>query len=330
VEAHQCDNNWPAETPVARAAIFTPTLLASITIEELNGAADIHLHAAGQGMWIARMLVELGIRTSLCGPVGGEIGDLLPQLAGAERVDLRWVSVNASSGAYVHDRRTGEREPLAAMPAGPLNRHELDELYGIFLSEAVDAQICVLAGPSDPGVLPDDTYERLARDVRGLGSHVVADLSGGPLAAALSGGVPLVKVSHEQLLTDGLAASDGVKDLLEAMRSLQDLGAQNVVVSRAERPALALVGSRAFCVSSPALQRVDHRGAGDAMTAGMAASLARGENFDQALSLGAAAGAVTVTRHGLASGRRETIERLARLVSVRPLKGNGDESTGHE
>ena len=60
------------------------------------------------------------------------------------------------------------------------------------------------------------------------------------------------------------------------------------------------------------------RGAGDSMTAGIAAALARGEGFDVALRLGAAAGGLNVTRHGLASGHRQEIERLAAHVALRP------------
>ncbi len=56
------------------------------------------------------------------------------------------------------------------------------------------------------------------------------------------------------------------------------------------------------------------------MTAGIAVALARGEDAEQALRRGAAAGAVNVTRHGLASGRRETIDRLTERVEVRPLQ----------
>jgi 1-phosphofructokinase len=48
----------------------------------------------------------------------------------------------------------------------------------------------------------------------------------------------------------------------------------------------------------------------------MAAALARGDTFEDALRLGAASGAVNVTRHGLASGRRDTIEMVAEQVRV--------------
>jgi 1-phosphofructokinase len=63
------------------------------------------------------------------------------------------------------------------------------------------------------------------------------------------------------------------------------------------------------------------RGAGDSMTAAIAAALARGDGWEDALRLGAAAGSLNVTRSGLATGRRREIEMLARHVDLRPLDG---------
>ena len=53
------------------------------------------------------------------------------------------------------------------------------------------------------------------------------------------------------------------------------------------------------------------------MTAGIAVGLGRGLGLPDAVRLGAAAGALNVTRRGLGTGRRDQIERFARRVSVR-------------
>ncbi|MFD7659239.1 PfkB family carbohydrate kinase, partial [Actinosynnema sp. NPDC059797] len=64
------------------------------------------------------------------------------------------------------------------------------------------------------------------------------------------------------------------------------------------------------------------RGGGDSVTAGLAVGLARGMSLDQALRLGAAARALTLTRHGLGTGGGETVRHLAELVHLKPV---GDE-----
>src|SRR5207245_2184540 len=98
------------------------------------------------------------------------------------------------------------------------------------------------------------------------------------------------------------ANSDDPADLLLAIDALAKAGAANVIVSRADEPAVALADGRLVEIRAPAFERLDHRGAGDAMTAGVAAALARGSDIESALRLGAAAGALNATRHGLATG----------------------------
>jgi hypothetical protein len=109
----------------------------------------------------------------------------------------------------------------------------------------------VLGGPTAPDVIPADTYRRLAADLRRAGRTVVADLSGEPLRAALEGGVTVLKVSHEELVADGLAESDSIDDLMAAMLASRRTGAGRVVVSRAGRPALATVGDAIIEVTAP-------------------------------------------------------------------------------
>ena len=77
---------------------------------------------------------------------------------------------------------------------------------------------------------------------------------------------------------------------------------------------------RLFAVAGPSVEAVDPHGAGDSMTAGVAAALARGEDLDSAVRLGAAAGGLNATRRGLATGIRSDIERLMEHVVIGPLE----------
>ena len=311
----------PARTP--SAFVFAPSPLLTVTIEAVGEGAEIHLHAGGQGVWITRMIAALGLPVSLCGTFGGESGSVIAPLIEREGIALRRIESGGANGAYVHDRRSGERRSVAEMPAGPLSRHEVDELYGVALVGGLEADVCVLGGPAGPDVLPADTYRRLAADLADNGRTVVADLSGEPLRAALDGGLALLKVSHEELIDDGWANGARASDLVAAMEALVEAGARNVLVSRAEEPALALFEGRLLTVSTPLLHTVDRRGAGDSMTAGLVVGLARGRGLEDAARLGAAAGSLNVTRHGLATGSRDEIERLASLIDVAPLELDG-------
>jgi 1-phosphofructokinase len=277
------------------------------------------VHPGGQGVWQARMITSLGVPVTLCACLGGEVGGVLGPLIAAEGVELRSVPRPTPSGWYVHDRRDGERVEIAQNPGEPLARHELDELYSLALAEGLQAEISVLSGPADPSVVPPDVYRRLAADLASNGARVVADLSGEHLTAVLAGGVSFLKVSHEELVDAGRADDDGVDALIEAMRKLQTEGAQSLIVTRAEEPSLALLDGDLVEVALPRLEATDTRGAGDSMTAGVAAVLARGGDLTDAVRTGAAAGALNVTRHGLGSGRADAIAELVKRVRMDPM-----------
>jgi 1-phosphofructokinase len=166
-------------------------------------------------------------------------------------------------------------------------------------------------------VIKADVYRRLALDLSSNGVLVVADLSKDALAA-LEGGVHLLKVSHEELVEGGFSKDDSPASLAVAAAGFLERGIANLIVSRAERPALLFLDGRTYELHAPKLHPADHRGAGDSMTAASAVGLARGWPIEQAIRLGGAAGALNVTRHGLATGDRRDIEALIDRIELRP------------
>lgn len=281
---------------------------------------DIHLHAGSQGVWIASMLATLGIEVRLCGPFGGESGLLLRPLIQRAGIDLCEVAIGSGNGAYVHDRRGGERREIATAAPPALNRHELDDLCNRAVVEGLDADVVVLSGPDNDRVLAADVYRRMAADLTRNGQRVVVDLAGPYLDEAAAGRATVVKASHEDLIEDGRARGPEPAELVRLMSALAVSGAGTVVVTRAAEPTLALTGQQLLEVYAPVFEQVDHRGAGDSMTAGIAAGLARGEDIESALRLGAAAATLNVSRHGLASGKSSLIERLTERVGVQPIE----------
>ncbi|MFC3989564.1 1-phosphofructokinase family hexose kinase [Actinoplanes siamensis] len=296
--------------------IFAPVPQLTVTIEEAASGVELHVHAGSQGIWQARMCAALGAPVTLCAAVGGEIGDVIAGVLAAEEISLRLIHRDEGSGWYVHDRRDGSRSTIAEHAGQPLGRHDADELYTAALAAGLRSRVSVLSGPAAPGVVHPSLYRRLASDLRKHGVQVVADLSGELLAAVLAAGVSFLKVSHDELIDAQRAADDSEAALAEAARKLRADGADRVLISRAGQPALALVDDDLLTVELPALEVVDHRGAGDSMTAGVAAVLARGGDAREAIRTGAAAGALNVTRHGLGTGHSDAVVELARRARL--------------
>lgn len=304
-----------------RIAVFAPSPLLTVTIETETDRPEVHLHAGGQGFWVARLAATLGADVVLCCALGGEPGGVLRGLIEAERLTLRAADAGTPNGVYVHDRRSGERVEIVSVDSRPLTRHASDELYGIALGAGLDADVILVTGCQPSDVIEADQYRRLVSDLRTNGKLVIADVTGPPLCATLEGGVELLRLSDEELIMEGFAASDAASDLVAGGHRLHDAGARYVLVSRGSAPAVLIDGpgsTAELALVGPTFEALDRHGTGDSMFAATGVGLARGMTVTEALRLGTAAGALNATRRGLGTGTREEIERLARHVQLIP------------
>jgi len=302
-----------------RVAVFGPHPLLSITIEARGADDDIHLHPGGQGVWVSRMIAELGAEPVLCGFVGGETGVVLEGLLARLPGERRLTVTTGASGCLLDDRRGGSRRPVAQAVAVPPSRHELDALLSATVAAALRAGILVICNALPGDVLPDEVYGTLAADAAANGCRVLVDLSSPRLDTVLRSRPELVKLNDWELAEYVVGPVEPPAQLLAAARRLRAAGARSVLVTRGEEPALWLDGDEApLLVVPPRFERGMPAGCGDSMMGAIAAALAAGRSHRDAVVLGAAAGASNFLHAGLGTGERATIEALVPQVRLEP------------
>ena len=303
-----------------KVAIFGPHPLLTVAVEERAGTGDdIHLHAGGQGVWVARMVAELGATPTLCCFVGGETGALVSALLRGTAGELRLVTTSAASGAYVVDRRSGERALVANQFATSPSRHELDELFTTTVAASLESDVLVVCNPFPGDVLPLEVYGNLVADVESNGTPALVDLSSPRLDSALEGRPHLVKLNDWELAEYVKGPVGEPSERRAAVDRLRCAGARTVIVTRAGEPAYVLGEGGEWELVPPAFARGAREGCGDSMMGAIAASWAAGRDWRAALATGAAAGAVNFLRHGLGTGSRGVIEELAGQVELRRI-----------
>jgi 1-phosphofructokinase len=92
-----------------------------------------------------------------------------------------------------------------------------------------------------------------------------------------------------------------------------------VLVTRGADPALVLRDKQAWELVPPRFEGGASEGSGDSMVGALAATLARGLAWEDALRWGAAAGAANFLRHGLGSGSRDVVADLIERVELRAI-----------
>ena len=304
--------------PGTRVTVFGPNPLLTITIERRGDRDDIHLHAGGQGVWSSRIAGQLGAWPVLCGFAGGETGALLTALLDQLPGERRLVRTGAASGCCVVDRRSGDRSLLAARLSEEPSRHELDELVSATCAAALESEVLLVGNPFPAQALAPEIYAMLVDDVRANGTRVLVDLSTPRLDAALEGRPDLVKVNDWELAEYVRGPVDGPR-LRAAAQRLLAAGAAAVLVTRGPDPALVATPEHAWELVPPRFERGSREGCGDTMMGAIAAGLAAGRSWPDALVLGAAAGAASFLRHGQGSATADTVHELAARVELRSL-----------
>ena len=299
--------------------VFAPNPLLNITIEDRNGSDDIHVHAAGQGVWVARTAGELRAHPILCGFSGGEPGELLRPLLEAIPGERRLVETASPTGCSVVDRRGGTRRVLAEAWSDPPSRHELDDLLSTTTAAALTSVVLAICNPWPGDLLPVDVYGTLVADARANGVTVLVDLSTPRLDAALEGRPHVVRINDWELAEYVVGPVDGPR-LRAGAELLLERGAEAAVITRGGQPALAVTREGAWTIVPPQLERGFREGCGDSMFGAMAATLAGGGDLERSLLIGAATGAACFLRHGLGSAKRSVIEELVERVDLRPAQ----------
>jgi 1-phosphofructokinase len=299
-----------------QVAIFGPNPMLSLTIERSGDKDDVHVHPAGQGVWVARMAGEMGAKAVLCGFTGGETGATIDPLLERLPGERRLVETTGASGAYVHDRRGGSRELLAMMTPATPTRHEVDELFSITCAAAVDSDVLVVCNPFPGDDIPVELYADLVADVSQNGTAVLVDLSSPRLDAALEGRPALAKLNDWELAEFVRGPVSPNAELNTALQRLVYEGASAAVVTRGGESALAVRDGEILELFPPHFERGSRAGCGDSMMGALAAAWAQGLGWERSLVLGMAAGATNFLRHGLGTGSRAVVEELAPQVRV--------------
>ena len=302
-----------------QVTVFGPHPLLAITIERRGDSDDVHLHPAGQGVWVARMAGEMGAHTVMCGFIGGETGKVLHPLLDELPGDRRLVGTAAWSGCYVMDRRSGEREPIAFAWSAPPTRHELDDLVSLTTTAGLTSQVLVVCGPVPQESLPLETFSKLVADARAGDTRSIVDLSPPRLNSALEGEPDIVKLNDWQLAEYVEGPVGKSEEMRAGAESVLAAGARTVMVTRGGDPALILTHDRAWELTPPRFEEGAPEGSGDSMVGAMAAMLAQGRSLEDALRWGAAAGAANFLRHGLGTGSHTVVEDLLSRVELREV-----------
>jgi 1-phosphofructokinase family hexose kinase len=252
------------------------------------------------------------------GFVAGEVGHIVERTLTAEGIPHHFLHVPGQTRVNftVVDGRGTATSFYAAGPEVALD--SAAALHALVRFWLQGRTVLVLAG-SLPEGLPAGTYAAYLKAARDAGVRTILDADGPALAAGLAAHPDLVKPNvQEAARLLGRPLTD-LRDIVRAAREIVGLGARTAVVSMAEQGAVCASGGRVWRILPVEVERRSTVGSGDAMVAGLAVSMARGEPLEDGLRLGTAAGAASAMSEGTTMGSAEDVAKLLSRVRVEPI-----------
>jgi 1-phosphofructokinase len=269
---------------------------------EVLRLADVVVTPGGKGLNVARAARALHVPAMLVAFLPGRTGRAAGELIAAEGTRLAGVTVDGEIRSTAIIIEPSGRATVINEPGPPLD----DEDWMAFeaaVGAALDEHGVLVCSGSLPPEAPDDGYGRLVRRAHASACPAVVDANGPALRAALANGADVVtpNLAEAEGLIHGRAdesveASPDARPRAEAAAlALVDAGARAAVVTAAAAGAAVAVGETATWLPAPRIEEVRNPiGAGDVLTAALAAAVEVGAEVVEAARQGVAAAAASV------------------------------------
>ena len=271
---------------------------------ELNRSSGEYYSFGGKGINVARVLRELGAKSTVLGFAGGFTGKALQN--GLRELGIASELIFVKNGATrINVKLKGIKETEINGKGPTVSADELSVLTEK-LEVITENDFAVLSG-SIPAGLPKSVYGDICKCLSEKGVPFAVDAEGELLLYTLPYRPLFVKPNRDELKR--LFGSD---DIDESARRLLSLGAQIAVVSLGADGVALYTENEKLLIAAYSGKAVNTVGAGDSLVAGFLYGLIKGKSLGEALALGNAAGAATAFSKDLCT--RSDIEKLYGVI----------------
>lgn len=295
---------------------FNPSLDYVIQVDklvpgEINRTTHEAVYPGGKGNNVSVILSNLGHSSKALGFTAGFTGEALENMLKEFGCDTAFIRLPEGSTRINVKINAGEETEINGQ--GPVITEEAQSALFEQLDALKEEDILVLAG-SIPNTLPSDIYERILEHLQGRGIHFVVDATKDLLLKVLKYHPFLIKPNNHEL-GEMFGVTLKTRDQIVAYaKKLQEMGAENVLVSMAGDGAILLTEEGVIYEAKPPKGKVlNSVGAGDSMVAGFLTGYLNTGDYEKAFRLGVVTGSATAFQYWLA-----TKEDIVALMEDKP------------
>lgn len=304
-------------TLTPNTTIDQTVFVASLTHNKTLRATHSVYSMGGKPTDASYILGELGISSQALGFAAGALGEKVRQMLSAKGVTVDFAAVNGESrmNVVIIAEDEGSQTTITTSTLDVTPAH-IDALRARFIAALEKGASVVVMGGTLPVAVPPAFYTEFIALAKARGVTVIFDAADANLRAGLESAPHFIKPNRDELSALMGAPVSTLDEAYQAGRQLVTRYGTQPIITLGKDGALAVLHDRAYYVPPLEIEVVSAAGAGDAMLAGLAAALGRGQTIEEGLRLGTAAAAAVCLMPGTAECRREDVERLLPLVCL--------------
>jgi 1-phosphofructokinase len=303
-------------TVTPNTGIDQTLIIPSFELNRTIRTLESHIGMGSKGADVSWILGNWGISSLATGFAAGAIGRQMEEMLIERGVQTDFVWVNGSTrwNTIILCADGSGQSTLTTSTLSVSDNHlsDFDQKLAAYLPRTT----CLVLSGTTPKGVPLDFYPNWIRRAREMGIPVLFDSSEPFLRVGLEAGPYLVKPNQHEL--EELCGEKAMtrQDIYRLARQLQEKYHVNLIATTGKEGAFALLDNKHYWIPALEIKPVSTAGAGDAVVAGMAAAISRGESIEDGLRLAFALASAMLLTAATGDFRREDALRFLEQVQL--------------
>ena len=285
-------------------------------MNEINRAKEERILAGGKGINVSIVLKNLGIESIALGFIAGFTGLEIKKRVERLGIKTDFVYIPEKFSRINIKLQTLDTSNILSETAingeGPkISQEEIDELMKKI--EKIEQEDFIVVSGRVTRSMDVDIYQKICSKAKEKGAKIIVDTTGKYLLKTLEYEPFLIKPNKKELEEIFEKKINTTQEVIMYAKKLQDLGAQNVLISMDREGAILITKDKKILESkTPKGKLVNSVGSGDSMVAGFLTGLITYDDYEKALKMGIAAGSASAFSPNLAT-KEEILEQLLKI-----------------
>ena len=295
---------------------FNPSLDYVIQVDHfkpgiINKTKFEEILPGGKGINVSIVLSNLGHESTALGFMAGFTGKEIEHKLESFGAKTDFIHVKKGLSRINVKMKSDEETEINGM--GPdIQPEDIQELFHQ-LDQLTEKDVLVISG-SIPSTLPNTMYEQIMKRVQDKKIKVIVDATNNLLLKVLKYKPFLIKPNNHELGEIFNVELNTRDEVIPYAKKLQEMGAQNVLISMAGQGAVLVSDNNEVIQSNaPKGTVVNSVGAADSMVAGFLAGYLETGNYEKAFINGLCCGSASAFQVGLAT--KEDVENVKETLS---------------